>query len=255
MRPLIAGNWKMNGKRADALRWARAAVAAARGAPNDVAVFPPFPYLVDVATAIREAGGGVALGAQACHPEPFGAYTGAVSAAMLAEAGCTAVLCGHSERRRAGESDAFVAGAVARALEAGLAPVLCVGETKDERREGRARSVVTAQLEAALDELPEGGVALTVAYEPVWAIGTGETATPEQVGEVHGWIRRRLKDRDGAWGARVRILYGGSVHPGNIGRLLAAGDVDGALVGGASLDPDAFARLVAAVPTGETNES
>jgi triosephosphate isomerase len=247
-RPLIAGNWKMNGGRADALRWARAAAAASEGAPNDVAIFPPFVWLAEVALALAGAGGRVALGAQACHDRASGAHTGAIAAPMLREVGCALVLCGHSERRQAGEDDAFVAGAIGQALAAGLTPVLCVGETRDERRAGRAEAVLLRQLDAGFLALGPSR-SLVVAYEPVWAIGTGETATPEQAGQAHGWVRRRARALDPAWADSLRILYGGSVNPGNIDRLLAAPDVDGALVGGASLDPDAFARLVRAVPS------
>jgi len=246
-RPLIAGNWKMNGLATDARRWAEAAVEAARESPNEVALFPPFPWLALVAGIVGAPDGEVALGGQCCHTEPYGAFTGSVSAAMLADAGCRYVLCGHSERRHlGGETDDVVAASLVRALEAGLTPVLCVGETLDERKAGRARDVVLRQLDAGLDALPEAASPLVVAYEPVWAIGTGVTATPEEASGAHAWIRTRAAERDARRAAGLRILYGGSVKPGNIDGLLAMPDVDGALVGGASLDPDAFGRLVSA---------
>jgi triosephosphate isomerase len=246
-RFLIAGNWKMNGLRADALRWARATRDAAAGAPNDVAVFPPYPWIAEVARALE--GSGVAVGGQACHPEPFGAFTAGVSAAMLRDAGCTLVLCGHSERRRAGETDAQVAAQVRQALDAGLAPVLCVGETAEERRAHRTRDVLLRQLAEPLATLRAREEPLTIAYEPVWAIGTGATATPETAAEAHGWIRAGVAlDHPVRASSTLRILYGGSVTPANIGGLLAAKDVDGVLVGGASLDTAAFGRIVRAVP-------
>ncbi len=244
---LIAGNWKMNGLRADARRWAEAALEAARTSTSEVALFPPYPWLDEVARVVGAPDGPVAVGGQACAPEPFGAYTGQVAAAMLTGVGCRYVLCGHSERRHGlGETDAVVAAGLLQALEAGLVPVLCVGETLPERRAGRAREVVLRQVDAGLDALPGPDAPLVLAYEPVWAIGTGLTASPEEAQEVHAWIRAEVRSRDASRARSLRILYGGSVKPGNIGRLLAAEDVDGALVGGASLDPDAFQRLVRA---------
>jgi triosephosphate isomerase len=248
-RRLIAGNWKMNGTLADAARWARAAVAAAMSSPNEVVLFPPYPLLATVAPIVSAGGSTVRLGAQACHTEPYGAFTGAVSAAMLAEVGCAYVLCGHSERRRHfAEDDARVAGSVRAAVVAGLVPVLCVGETAEERAAHRTREVVLRQLDAALDALPRPDARFEVAYEPVWAIGTGVHATPEQAAEVHGWIRSRAAERLPKRRDRLRILYGGSVTPANIAGFLSETDVDGALVGGQSLDPAAFASLVHAAP-------
>ena len=244
-RLLIAGNWKMNGERQDARRWAEAAAQAAHGATSEVAVFPPYPWLAEVAAAV--AGSGVALGAQACHAEAFGAYTGGVSAAMLKDAGCTYVLCGHSERRSlCGETDAVVADSLRRAWEAGLVPVLCVGETLAERRALRTRQVLTTQVRAGLEALPRASAPLVVAYEPVWAIGTGVVASPEEARDAHRWIRSELSGHDPDLGARVRILYGGSAKPENIDGLLAQPDVDGVLAGGASLVPAQFAALVGA---------
>jgi triosephosphate isomerase len=170
---------------------------------------------------------------------------------MARDAGCTYVLCGHSERRSLrGETDEVVRTAMGRVLEEGLTPVLCVGEVLEERRGMRAREVVLRQLDAGLEALRSPSDPLVVAYEPVWAIGTGLTATPDQASEAHGWIRSRVAavDRDRAEG--LRILYGGSVNPGNIEGLLDAPDVDGALVGGAALDPEAFSRIVTALPGG-----
>jgi triosephosphate isomerase len=242
---LVAGNWKMNGGLEDARRWARAALRAAAEGGNEVAIFPPYPWLLEVAGILE--GSPVALGAQACHPEPYGAFTGGVSAAMLREAGCSLVLCGHSERRRlAGETDEVVGACVRRALEAGLVPVLCVGESQAERRAGLARAVVTRQLEAGLGGLRGPSDPLLLAYEPVWAIGTGVVATPTEVADAHGWLRFALEGAALRPSGGVRILYGGSVDPASIEGLLAARDVDGVLVGGASLDPETFRRLVAA---------
>jgi triosephosphate isomerase len=244
-RVLVAGNWKMNGGREDARRWVDAAVAAAREATAEVALFPPYPWLTDVAA--RLTGTPVRLGAQACHAQPFGAFTGGVSAAMLKDAGCTYVLCGHSERRTlAGETDAVVADAMRRAYEVGLTPVLCVGETAAERRAHRTRQVLATQVGAGLEAARGHGPALVLAYEPVWAIGTGVTATPAEAREAHGWIRHEVGARDAALAEGVRILYGGSVKADKIDGLLAQPDVDGVLVGGASLVPAEFAALVRA---------
>jgi triosephosphate isomerase len=168
---------------------------------------------------------------------------------MLKDAGCTYVLCGHSERRlHRGETDTVVQACVGRALAEGLVPILCVGETLEERRAHRARSVVLRQVEAGLEALRGPEDPLLIAYEPVWAIGTGLTASPAEAQEVHAWIRGRVADDEPRRAEGLRILYGGSVKPGNIGGLLAAPDVDGALVGGASLDPEAFGLLAGARP-------
>jgi len=245
-RLLIAGNWKMNGGLAEARRWAKAALEAARAHPgNDVAVFPPYPWLQEVGGIL--AGSPVKLGAQACHAEAFGAFTGGVSASMLKEAGCTYVLCGHSERRRLlRETDQVVGECLRRALEAGLVPLLCVGETLEERRALQTRQVLSTQVRAALEALPSPDAPLEIAYEPVWAIGTGVVATAAEAKEAHGWIRLEVAAVHPRRAEGVRILYGGSVKPDNMAGLLAVPDVDGVLVGGASLDPQAFAALVAA---------
>jgi len=245
--PLIAGNWKMNGSRAEAGRWAEAAAQAARDAPNDVAIFPAYPQLTQVADILASAGGRVDLGAQACAGEARGAFTGAVSASMLAEVGCAYVLCGHSERRHLfGESNAQVAASLAQALESGLRPILCVGETLPEREAGRTREVLLGQLDAALGRLRSPEDPLLIAYEPVWAIGSGVAASPQEAAQAHRWLRERVAERDARRAAAVRILYGGSVNPGNIGGFLEVPDVDGALIGGAALDPVAFARMIRA---------
>jgi len=235
----------MNGTRALAVTLARAATAAARAAPEvDVAVFPPFPLLPIVAEALGAPGGPVTLGGQGCHADAQGAHTTGVSASMLAEAGCTIVLCGHSEvRRECGLDDEGVRGSAAAALAAGLRPLVCIGETRAERDAGRARDVLERQFEAVVRRLPRGADGLDVAYEPVWAIGTGLTATPEEARQAHAWIRARL---DAASGERARILYGGSVAPSNIVGFLSVPGVDGVLVGGQSLDPAAFTSLVEA---------
>ena len=193
-RLLVAGNWKMNGTRALARALAEAALAAARGAPEvDVAVFPPYPLLPVVAEVLGAPGGAVVLGGQACHAEPKGAHTSAVSAGMLVEVGCRAVLWGHSEvRREQGQSDAGVVASAKAGLEAGLRPLVCVGESQAEREAGRAREVLSRQVGAVVAGIPGGLGGLDVAYEPVWAIGTGRHATPEQAAEAHRWIRELL---------------------------------------------------------------
>jgi len=245
-RTLIAGNWKMNGLRADGVALARAvADGAAGGAAQgvDILVCPPATLLVPVGEAL--AGTPVALGAQDCHPAAKGAHTGDVSAAMLADAGCAYAIVGHSERRRDhGEGDALVKAKAEAAVAAGLVAIVCVGETEAERDAGRAAEVVGAQIDGSL---PAGASAATVvvAYEPVWAIGTGRTPTPEDIAAMHAGVRRRLgahlADAD-----RVRILYGGSVKASNAAAILALPHVDGALVGGASLDAGEFLAIARA---------
>ncbi len=245
IRPLVAGNWKMNGTRPLARELAAGALAAARAAPEvDVAVFPPYPLLPFVADALGAPEGPVALGGQACHDEERGAHTGAVSAGMLFEAGCRMVLCGHSEvRRDQGATDGRVVASARAALSAGLRPLVCVGESQEERDGGQTRAVLARQIGALVLGLPGALSHLDVAYEPVWAIGTGRNATPEQAAEVHGWIRAAV---DTAGGERARILYGGSVAPANIAGFLSQPGVDGVLVGGQSLRASAFAVLVEA---------
>lgn len=241
-RPLIAGNWKMHGTRAsvDALV---NAVAPALNAMKDVdmAVFPSFVFLEQVAKLLADST--LALGAQNVCAEPDGAFTGEVSAAMLVDVGCRYVLVGHSERRLLyGEEDATVAKKFLLAQKTGLIPVLCVGETQQQREEGLTQDVVARQLQAVMD-LAEGVTLLrnaVVAYEPVWAIGTGLTATPEQAQEVHALIRSRVAKQDPEIAEALRIVYGGSVKAANARQLFAMADVDGGLVGGASLSAQEF---------------
>jgi triosephosphate isomerase (TIM) len=239
-RPLVAANWKMHLVRAEAEAYCRELVAAPAVRGPEVVLFPSFPLLLPVATAL--AGSGIGLGAQDLHPERAGAFTGDVSAAQIVDVGCGWVLCGHSERRRGhGEDDALVARKVAAALAAGLAPVVCVGETKEERRAGDAFAVLAQQVDG-LPLAPE----VVLAYEPVWAIGTGETATPGAAADAHAYLRARVARRQGEdFAARLRILYGGSVTPESAAELAAAEEIDGFLVGGASLDPTRFRAIIA----------
>jgi triosephosphate isomerase len=235
-RRLIAGNWKMNGLSSDGLALARglAGRAAASRLEAELLICPPATLLAPVAEAI--AGGAVALGGQDCHPEPSGAHTGDVSAEMLADLGCRYVIVGHSERRaNHGESDALVRRKAEAALRAGLTPIVCVGETETERMRGEQAEIVKRQLEGSLPK-DAGSAAAVIAYEPVWAIGTGRTATAGDVAEMHAHIRTLLGGR----GEAMRILYGGSVKAANAAELLALEDVDGALVGGASLKLEEF---------------
>jgi len=248
VRKLIAGNWKMNGLKAEGLALARALVArVAAGDPPDcgLAVCPPATLLIPIADTLR--GSGIALGGQDCHAEAKGAHTGDVSAAMLKDAGCTYVIVGHSERRADhGETDAVVQAKASAARASGLVPILCVGETLAERDAGETLAVVKRQLERSL---PEGLKApqIVIAYEPVWAIGTGRTPTAEQVGEVHARIRALLKERVKD-GVEVPILYGGSVKSSNALELLSVANVDGALVGGASLNVADFWAIAQSSP-------
>jgi len=188
----------------------------------------------------------VALAAQNVHPGPSGAFTGEVAAAMLAELGCRYAIVGHSERRSLfGESDAFIARKASALLAAGIRPIVCVGESLEEREAGRTLAVLEAQLTGSLAEVPrERARELTLAYEPVWAIGTGRTATPQMAQEAHACLRARLMDRFGEAGAEIQIQYGGSVKPENVSTLMAQPDIDGALVGGASLEPESFSKIV-----------
>jgi len=242
-RKLIAGNWKMNGLRADGVKLAKtvAAGAKAESAACDWLVCPPFTLIAPVAEVLRDSG--VALGGQDCHPQPKGAHTGDIAAPMLADLGCAYVIVGHSERRHDhGENNTLVRAKAEAALDAGLTPIICIGETEDERTAGKTLGVLEDQLAGSLPDAASAGD-FVVAYEPVWAIGTGKTATPDDVAAVHDHIRGLLRHRDPATGEAVRILYGGSVKPANAGELLAVPHVDGALVGGASLDAEAFLAI------------
>lgn len=242
-RPYIVGNWKMNGTRA-MLAEARAIDRGSARVPGvEVALAPPFTLI----SALREAVSSIGVGGQDCHPNPKGAHTGDVSGAMLVDAGADFVIVGHSERRRDhGESDEQVRAKAEAALAANLGVIVCVGETQEERDAGNAESVVERQVDRSLprgDAVPEK---LSAAYEPVWAIGTGRVAQVSDVIAMHRVIRRRLAAAYGDAGARVRILYGGSVNADNAADLLSAEDVGGALVGGASVTAEAFLPIVAA---------
>jgi triosephosphate isomerase len=248
VRPLIAGNWKMHGTLREAAALAEAVAAGAMGLAAELLVCPPFPHLTAAGAALR--GSAVALGAQDCHAAAQGAHTGDVSAPMLRDVGAAYVILGHSERRAAhGETDAAVRAKAEAALAAGLTPIVCVGESEAERLAGAAEAVVARQLAGSL---PEGFAAAqgVVAYEPVWAIGTGRTPTEAEIAALHGTIRGRLVERFGAAGQRLRVLYGGSVKPGNAAAILALPDVDGALVGGASLIAADFLAIARAAPAG-----
>lgn len=244
MRPLIAGNWKMNGLGADVARILGPLREAAGGLACDLLVCPPATLLA--AAAARLAGSAVAVGGQDCHAAPSGAHTGDLAAPMLREAGATWVILGHSERRAEhGESDALVHAKALAAAAAGLSPIVCVGETEAERDAGAHLAVVQRQVAGSVPD----GFAGVVAYEPVWAIGTGRTPGVAEVAETHAAIRAALRARLGAGAAGgVRILYGGSVKPENAAALLAAAEVGGALVGGASLDAAAFLAIARAAP-------
>ncbi|WP_163559929.1 triose-phosphate isomerase [Halomonas sp. NO4] len=241
--PLIAGNWKMNGSLALVDAFAQALVTTRLPARVEVALMVPFPYLGAAARAFRDAP--VAVGAQTLSDQPAGAFTGEVSGAMLADLGARYVLVGHSERRSLfGEDDAGVLARVQAALANGLTPVLCLGETLEGREAGRTEAVVLGQLAAVFDALgPDERARLVLAYEPVWAIGTGRTATPEQAQAVHAAIRARLADYAPALAEALKILYGGSMKAANAGELLAQPDIDGGLVGGASLQVDDFLAI------------
>jgi triosephosphate isomerase (TIM) len=244
-RPLVAGNWKMNGLAASIGELDRVIAGAPEFSPRaDLMVCPPATLIA--AFAARAGGSPVAIGGQDCHAEAAGAFTGDISAEMLKDAGARAVIVGHSERRTLHkETDAEVRAKALAARRAGLTAIVCVGESKDERVAGKTLGVVGAQLDGSL---PDGATAasLVVAYEPVWAIGTGLTPTPADVAEVHAFIRTRLGERFGAAGEGVGILYGGSVKPSNAKELMAVANVDGALVGGASLKADEFLAIAAA---------
>ncbi len=247
---LIAGNWKMNTDIDGAADLAYGIVKEV-GDPGDVAVAvcPPATNLWAVAEVLT--GSFVRLGAQNMHFEDSGAYTGEVSGSMLRSVGCHYVILGHSERRQYfGETDDTVNRKVRKALEVGLAPIMCVGEHLDEREAGRAQAVVTTQVEKGLSEVQiNHGRQMVIAYEPVWAIGTGRTATPEQAQEMHRHIRTLLRERFGDTGNAIDILYGGSMKPENAEELLGQVDVDGGLIGGASLKADSFGRIVRAAGT------
>ena len=249
-RPLMSGNWKMNHNHFEAIQTIqKLAYALNRDDYRhvEVSVHPPFTDLRSVQTVLQADDIPIALGAQDCHPEDAGAFTGEVSAAMLAKLDVSYVIVGHSERRALfGESDEVVNAKARAVLRHGMVPIVCVGETIDQRRAGQAQDVVSGQLAGSLDGLEAGVVAkLVVAYEPVWAIGTGETATPADAGDMCAHVRSRVAEQWGrAAAAGLRVQYGGSVKPSNAPDLMEQPDIDGALVGGASLDSTEFARIV-----------
>ena len=247
-RPLLAGNWKMHGTRSETERLLSALTQALGGidpAQREIVVAPPFSVLETAARLL--AATPIRLAAQNLHWEPHGAFTGEVSGPMLKEAGCAYVILGHSERRQYfAETDESVARKVRAARRDGLLPIICVGESLEERESGATLAVIDRQIRAALqDSAPAALTGLVVAYEPIWAIGTGRSATPDQAQEVHAAIRATLSSLTSpATADATRLLYGGSVKPDTVDDLMAQPDIDGALVGGASLQADSFARIV-----------
>jgi triosephosphate isomerase len=244
-QPILAANWKMHKTAAEAEAFLRAFLPLVRDASGvEVVIAPPFTALERTGAALR--GSGVALAAQNVNAAEEGAFTGEISPRMLADLGCRYAIVGHSERRTLyGETNQVVAAKAAALLAHQLRPIVCVGESLEEREAGRTPAVISSQIEESLAEVPrERAAEIVVAYEPIWAIGTGRTATPAMAQEVHALIRERLRGRFGAAGGEIRIQYGGSVKPDNVRDLMGQADIDGALVGGASLDPDGFARIV-----------
>ena len=247
MRPgLIAGNWKMNGSLQSAIDLVEGIMAGDPGKAR-LAVCPPAVYLMKVGGMLAQSK--VALGAQNVCDRESGAFTGEIAASMLKECGCSYAIVGHSERRALyGESDELIAARFAMALQAGITPILCLGETLDEREDGVTEAVVARQLDAAIDGSGIEGIAKSViAYEPVWAIGTGKVASPAQAQAVHAFIRDRLAQLDSEVAQQVQILYGGSMNPANAAELLSQSDIDGGLIGGAALKADDFLAIAQAV--------
>jgi triosephosphate isomerase len=250
-KPYIAGNWKMHKTVAEAREFVGAFLPAVAGAGGvDVGLCVPYTALAAVVEATG--GSGIVVAAQNMHHDAEGAYTGEISPPMLVELGVTGVVLGHSERRQYyNETDRALQEKVPAALAAGLEPILCVGETEEERERDETQRKLRHQVQEALDKLPDERLPeVVIAYEPIWAIGTGRVATPEQAQEAVAFVRALVGDRSQEAAARVRVLYGGSVKPDNAAEILSQPDVDGALVGGASLDPDGFARIVAAAAAG-----
>lgn len=242
-QPLIAGNWKLNGSRQSAVELATAVSAGCGQLSCEVLVCPTSVHICDVLGVVGNTA--LHLGAQNCAEATDGAFTGEVSATMLAEYGCEYVILGHSERRAMYHESSDIVAAKCKAVqEAGLTPILCVGETLDEREAGQVEPVIAGQLDAVLNQ---SGVQafekMVVAYEPVWAIGTGKTATPEQAQDVHAMIRARIASHDNATAQALRILYGGSVKPDNAATLFSQVDIDGGLIGGAALDAESFLAI------------
>jgi triosephosphate isomerase len=244
-RPILAANWKMHKTVGEAVAFAKAFVPLVGDAGEvDAVIAPPFTALAALGAAL--AGSRVALAAQNVHPEEHGAFTGEVAPGMLRELGCAYGIVGHSERRTLfGESSELVARKAEALLRHGIRPIVCVGESLAEREAGRTPAVIAEQLRESLARIPaERAAEIVVAYEPIWAIGTGRTATPAMAQEVHAQLRAGLRARFAAAADGIRIQYGGSVKPDNVRELMAQPDIDGALVGGASLEPEAFARIV-----------
>ena len=244
-RPILAANWKMQKTAGEAVAFIQSFLSLVGDARHaDVVIAPPFTALDRAAAAL--AGSDVHLAAQNVNPEEKGAFTGEISPGMISDLGCAYGIVGHSERRALyGESSELVSRKAAALLGHDIRPIVCVGETLEEREGGRTTDILGEQLTGSLAGVPDGRAEdLVVAYEPVWAIGTGRTATPEMAQEAHAFIRRALLDRFGATGEAIRIQYGGSVKPENVQELMAQPDIDGALVGGASLDPESFEKIV-----------
>lgn len=240
----IVGNWKMNGTQADIAILKAIADAAGSDTAVDVGICPPATLIA----AFAQAAGGIGIGAQDCHAKASGAHTGCLSAAMIREAGATFSIVGHSERRAdQGESDTDVSGKAQALRDAGMGAILCVGETLEERDSGNAIAIVTGQLAASLPAAASADW-LSVAYEPVWAIGTGRVPVSDDIAAMHAALRSTLVEKLGAAGEAVRILYGGSVNPGNAREILGLADVGGALVGGASLQAETFLPIIQAAP-------
>lgn len=251
--PVVAGNWKMHHGPGATRSFFRRLAEAGRQGTAEILVFPP---ALSLAAAVETRPEWVGLGVQNVHWERAGAFTGELSVEMAREAGASHALVGHSERRQLfGETDGEVARKAVAVLSGGLIPVVCVGETLQERREGRLEEILLRQLDAVLDGIEGSPSALLLAYEPVWAIGTGETATPDDAAHAHGVLRRRLQERVGAGAEAIPILYGGSVKPDNAAELMTAPGVDGVLVGGASLDADGFGAIAGAAPPRRTPSS
>ena len=247
MRPsLIAGNWKMNGNLQFAIDLVEGIMAGDAG-KAELAICPPAVYLMKLGGMLAQSK--IALGAQNVCDREAGAFTGEIAASMLRECGCRYALVGHSERRSLyAESDQLVASRFAMAMQAGLTPILCVGETLEERENGVTESVVDRQIDAVIETSGIEGIAQSViAYEPVWAIGTGQVATPEQAQAVHAFIRKKIAQMDDGIAQKVQILYGGSMNPANASELLSQSDIDGGLIGGAALKADDFLAIAQAV--------
>jgi triosephosphate isomerase len=247
IRPIFVANWKMNKTVSESLDFVSRLTQLVIGMSNrQVVIAPPFTALCSVGATLKASG--IGLAAQNLSENRDGACTGEVSARMLADTGCTYVIVGHSERRIFfGESNAVVCAKISMALQFGMQPIVCIGETLEEREAGRTFDVLARQIKEGLQQIESSDMRhLLIAYEPVWAIGTGKTATPEQAGEAHAFIRHLIEKSYGKEPAsRLPVIYGGSVRPDNIGKLMAQADINGALVGGASLDVDAFAKIVA----------